>query len=166
MAETYTIMTVLLWVLAVVFVIVGLVGVVLPALPGSVLVFAGLLLAAWANEFTRVGGGTLMLLGTIAAASYGIDFVAAALGAKHLGASRRAMVGAALGTLFGLVFGLPGVIIGPFIGAVLGELTTNRNLARAGRAGVAAWIGFALGIAAKVGLVFVMLGIFLVAFLF
>ena len=56
MAGTYTIMTVLLWVLAVVLVIVGLVGVVLPALPGSVLVFAGLLLAAWANEFTRVGG--------------------------------------------------------------------------------------------------------------
>ena len=73
---------------------------------------------------------------------------------------------AALGTLFGLVFGLPGVIIGPFVGAVLGELTANRNLVRAGRAGVAAWIGFALGIAAKVGLVFVMLGIFLVAFLF
>ena len=78
-------MTVLLWVLAIVLVIVGLVGVVLPALPGSVLVFAGLLLAAWANEFTRVGAGTLVLLATIAAASYGIDFVAAALGAKHLG---------------------------------------------------------------------------------
>jgi len=81
MAETDTIMSVLLWVLAAVLVIVGLVGVVLPALPGTVLVFAGLWLAAWANEFTRVGSGTLVLLGTIAAASYGIDFVAAALGA-------------------------------------------------------------------------------------
>ena len=83
----------------------------------------------------------------------------------EVGQGEKAWLGAALGTLFGLVFGLPGVIIGPFVGAVLGELTTNRDLARAGRAGVAAWIGFALGITAKVGLVFVMLGIFLVAFL-
>lgn len=157
-------MTVLLWVLAAALVVVGLIGVVLPAVPGTVLVFAGLVLAAWADGFTRVGAGTLAVLGIMAAASYGIDFVAAALGAKRLGASRRAMAGAALGTLFGLVFGLPGVIIGPFVGAVLGELSTHRDLARAGRAGVAAWIGFAFGIAVKVGLVFVMLGVFLAAF--
>jgi hypothetical protein len=156
--------TVFLWVLAVALVVVGLIGVVLPAVPGTVLVFAGLLLAAWANGFERVGAGTLVVLGILTAASYGIDVVAAALGAKRLGASRRAMAGAALGTLLGLFFGLPGVIVGPFVGAVIGELTVNRDLARAGRVGLAAWIGFAIGIAIKVGLVFVMLGIFLVAF--
>ena len=159
-------MTVLLWILAIALIVIGLVGVVVPALPGTVLVFAGLVLAAWADDFTRVGVVTLVVIGVIGAASYGVDFVAAALGAKHLGASRRAMIGAGLGTLFGLFLGLPGVIVGPFAGAVLGELTLNSNLKKAGKAGLAAWIGFAIGIAVKVGLVFLMIGIFTAAFVF
>jgi hypothetical protein len=158
--------TLLLWVLGAVLVAIGLVGVVVPALPGTVLVFAGLLLAAWADNFTRVGVWTLAVIGVIGAASYGVDFVAAALGAKHLGASRRAMAGAALGTLFGLFLGLPGIIVGPFIGAVLGELSLNRDVKQASRAGVAAWIGFVIGIAVKVGLVFLMIGIFVAALFF
>jgi uncharacterized protein len=160
-------MTILLWVLAVIFVVVGLAGILLPALPGTILIFAGLLLAAWADGFTHVGAGTLVLLGVIAAASYGVDFVAAALGVKRLGASPRAMAGAAIGTLLGLFLGLPGLIVGPFAGAVVGELTVHRDLARAGRAGVAAWIGFAIGTAVKVALAFSMVAIFLAAmFLF
>jgi len=160
-------MTILLWVLAVIFVVVGLAGILLPALPGTILIFAGLLLTAWADGFTRVGAGTLVLLGVIAAASYGVDFVAAALGVKRLGASPRAMAGAAIGTLLGLFLGLPGLIVGPFAGAVVGELTVHRDLARAGRAGVAAWIGFAIGTAVKVALAFSMVAIFLAAmFLF
>jgi uncharacterized protein YqgC (DUF456 family) len=160
-------MTILLWVLAVIFVVVGLAGILLPALPGTILIFAGLLLAAWADGFTRVGAGTLVLLGVIAAASYGVDFVAAALGVKRLGASPRAMAGAAIGTLLGLFLGLPGLIVGPFAGAVVGELTVHRDLARAGRAGVAAWIGFAIGTAVKVALAFSMVAILLAAmFLF
>ena len=159
-------MTSVLWVLAVVMVVVGLIGVVMPALPGHVLILAGLILGAWANGFARVGVWTLVVLGVIALASYGVDFVAVALGAKHLGASPRAMTGAALGTLAGLFFGLPGVIIGPFLGAVVGELTVHRDVAKAGKAGVAAWIGFAIGTAVKVALAFLMIGIFLVALAF
>jgi uncharacterized protein YqgC (DUF456 family) len=157
--------TVLLWVIAGLLVIVGLIGVVVPALPGTVLVFAGLLLAAWADGFARVGAWTLVVIGIIGAASYGVDFVAAALGAKKLGASNRAMLGAGLGTLLGLFLGIPGLILGPFVGAVIGELTAHRDLKRAGRAGLAAWIGFAIGTAVKVGIVFLMVGIFLSALL-
>jgi uncharacterized protein YqgC (DUF456 family) len=156
-------MTALLWTLAIALIAVGLVGVVLPAVPGTLLIFAGLLIGAWADGFTRVGAGTLVVLAVLAAASYGIDFVAAALGVKRLGASRRAMAGAALGTLLGLPFGLPGLIVGPFVGALLGELTTNRDLMRAGRMGLAAWIGFAIGMVAKVAVAFLMIGIFLAA---
>jgi uncharacterized protein YqgC (DUF456 family) len=160
-------MTILLWVLAVIFVAVGVAGILLPALPGTILIFAGLLLAAWADGFTRVGAGTLVLLGLIAVASYGVDFAAAALGVKRLGASPRAMAGAAIGTLLGLFLGLPGLIVGPFAGAVIGELTVQRDLARAGRAGMAAWLGFAVGMAVKVALAFSMVAIFLAAmFLF
>jgi uncharacterized protein YqgC (DUF456 family) len=158
--------TELLWVLSVLMVAVGLIGVVMPALPGHMLILAGLIVGAWANGFTRVSVWTLSVLGLIALASYGVDFVAVALGAKHLGASPRAMTGAALGTLAGLFFGLPGVIVGPFVGAVIGELTTHRDLGRAGKAGVAAWIGFAIGTATKVAMAFLMIGIFLVALVF
>jgi hypothetical protein len=139
------------------------VGIVMPALPGTWLILGGLILAAWADGFMRVGVWTLVVIGLIATASYFVDFVAAAMGAKKLGASKRAMVGAALGTVAGLAFGLPGLIIGPFVGAVVGELTMHRDWKKAGRAGVAAWIGFAIGTAVKVGLAFAMIGIFAAA---
>jgi uncharacterized protein len=154
-------MTIVLWVIAILLVVAGVIGVILPALPGTVLIMAGLVLAAWVDGFTRVGPWTLVVIGVIGAASYLVDFAAAAIGARKLGASPRAMVGAGLGTILGLFLGLPGIIIGPFIGAVIGELTVNRNLTQAGKAGVAAWIGFAIGAAVKVGMVFLMLAIFL-----
>jgi uncharacterized protein YqgC (DUF456 family) len=157
-------MSIVLWTLAVLLIGVGIVGIILPALPGTVLIFGGLFLAAWADHFQRVGPFMLTVIGIIGAASYGVDFVAAALGAKHLGASKRAMVGAALGTLLGLFLGLPGIIIGPFVGAMLGELTMHREWKRIGKAGVAAWIGFLIGTVVKVGIAFLMLGLFLLAY--
>lgn len=158
-------MSALWWLLAVVLVLVGFAGILLPALPGTVLIFAGLWLAAWADGFTRVGMGTLVLIAVLGAASYSVDFVAAALGAQRVGASRRAMVGAALGTVLGLPFGLPGLILGPLAGAMIGEFSVHRDLSRAGRAGAAAWIGFAVGSAVKIALAFAMLAVFLAALL-
>jgi uncharacterized protein len=151
------------WALAVVLVIVGLAGIVLPAIPGTILIFAGLWLAAWADGFTRVGAGTIVVLGIVAVATYFVDVAMMALGMNRLGTSRRALAGAAIGMTGGLFFGLPGLIIGPFAGAVLGELTAHGDLRRAGRAGVAAWIGFAIGTVVKVGLAFLMIGLFLTA---
>jgi uncharacterized protein YqgC (DUF456 family) len=156
-------MTIFLWILGVVLVIVGLVGTVLPALPGAMLIVAGLVVAAWADGFTKVGALPLVVIGVIGATSYLVDFAAAALGAKKFGASPRAMVGAGLGTLLGLFLGLPGIIIGPFVGAVIGELTVHRDMAKVGKAGLAAWIGFLIGMAVKVGIAFLMIGIFLAA---
>jgi uncharacterized protein YqgC (DUF456 family) len=159
--------TLLLWILAIALVVIGLAGILLPALPGTILIFAGLLLAAWADGFQRVGIATLVVIGLLGAASYGIDFIAAALGAQRAGASRRAMIGAALGTLLGLPLGLPGLILGPLVGAVIGEFSVHRDFGRAGRAGAAAWIGFAIGAAVKIALAFMMVGLFLAAlFLF
>jgi hypothetical protein len=156
-------MTIFLFVLAVVLVIVGLVGTVLPALPGAMLIVAGLVVAAWADGFARVGVWTLVVIGAIGAASYLVDFAAAAVGAKKFGASPRAMIGAGLGTLAGLFLGPVGIIFGPFVGAIIGELTVHRDIAKVGKAGLAAWIGFLLGMAVKVGIAFLMIAIFLSA---
>ena len=156
-------MSIVLWILGVLLVIAGIAGIVFPALPGHVLIFAGLFLAAWADGFTRVGIWTLALIGVIAALSYTVDFVAAALGAKRVGASPRAVVGAGLGTLLGIPFGLPGVFLGPLVGAVLGELSVHRQWKRAAGVGLAAWIGFLIGTAVKVAMAFMMIAIFIVA---
>lgn len=156
-------MILIMFVLAIVLVAVGLVGVILPGVPGPILIFAGLLLAAWADGFARVGVPTMVLLGILTVATYAVDIVMMTLGMKRLGATKRAMAGAALGTLAGLFLGLPGLVIGPFAGAMLGEMTAHHNWRVAGRAGLAAWIGFLLGTMAKVGLAFAMVGIFLTA---
>jgi len=157
-------MNVVLWAVAVILVVAGIVGIVLPALPGTILIFAGLLVAAWADDFMRVGPLMLSIIAIIGVATYGVDFVATALGAKHLGASKRAMAGAALGTVLGLFLGLPGIIVGPFLGAIAGELTVHRDWKRVGKAGLAAWVGFVIGTAVKVALAFLMIGLFAAAF--
>jgi uncharacterized protein YqgC (DUF456 family) len=152
--------SVLLWIPALLLVAAGIAGLVLPALPGAPLLFAGLVCAAWAEDFAYIGAGWLGVLGALAALSYPIDLAAGAVGARRFGASGRAVVGAALGALVGLFFGLPGILLGPFLGAVLGELSGRRDLRQAGRSGLGATLGLALGVAAKLTLAFAMLGIF------
>jgi uncharacterized protein len=121
------------------------------------------LLAAWTDGFVRVGVGTIVILGVLTVATYIVDVATVAFGMKRLGTSKRAMAGAAVGTIAGLFFGIPGLIIGPFAGAALGELTAYRDVRRAGRAGVIAWVSFLIGTTIKFGLAFAMLGIFLMA---
>lgn len=153
----------LFWFLAIALVIIGLAGLVLPAIPGSPLIFAGLLLAAWAEDFEYVGIGTIVTIGVIALLSYAVDFWATMFGAKKFGASKRAVIGAVLGLFIGIFMGFVGVIFGPFIGAVIGELSARRDLRQATRAGIGAAIGLVLGAALKLALAFAMIGIFAVA---
>ena len=155
--------TVVLWILVVVLVVIGVAGTALPVLPGALFVFFGLLLGAWIDDFARVGGWTMTLIGVLAGLTYAVDFAASALGAKRVGASRRAVLGAVIGGVVGLFFGIVGVLVGPFAGAVIGEFTVQRNLTQAGRVGVGTWIGMALGMAAKLALVFTMIGTFVIA---
>jgi len=155
----------LLWIVAAFLVIAGLVGIVLPAVPGTLLVFLGLCVAAAIDGFQKVGWITLAFLAVLTLLAYGIDFVAASLGAKRVGASKGAIIGAALGMLIGLFFGIPGIILGPFLGAIAGEWIVARDLRQAGKAGAGTWLGLILGTAAKLALVFVMIGIFALSYL-
>jgi uncharacterized protein YqgC (DUF456 family) len=153
-----------LWLLAAVLVLAGLAGSVLPALPGVPLVFAGLLAGAWADDFQRVSWFTLALLGLLTLASFVIDLMATALGARRVGATRLAIAGAMLGTLAGLFLGIPGLILGPFVGAVAGELISHGKVQQATRAGIATWMGLIFGTLAKLALIFTMLGVFATAY--
>lgn len=149
-----------LYVLAALMILIGLAGVLLPVLPGMVLMFAGMVLAAWVGQFAVIGPWTLGLLAALTLASIAVDVLAGLIGAQRVGASRQALLGAALGSLVGLGFGLPGLLIGPFAGAVFGELLHVRDLARASRVGAATWVGLLLGAVLKAALALVMLGVF------
>ena len=159
-------MTIALWILAVVLIVVGVVGTVLPALPGAILVFAGVALAAWIDDFARISGWTVGVLGALTVIAWATDYVAAAAGAKKAGASRHAIVGAAIGTVAGVFTGLIGLIFMPLVGAAIGEYLAQKDALRAGKVGLATWLGMLAGTVLKVAIAFLMVGIFVAALLF
>lgn len=151
---------ILLWVLCAVLILLGLAGTLLPVLPGTLLVWGGILLGAWIDDFSRVGISTVLLVSVLALLAWGLDYVAGLMGAKGAGASKLALIGAALGTLLGIFMGFVGVLFMPFIGAALGEYLAQRDKTRAVKVGLASWIGIMVGLIAKVVLTFIMVGIF------
>lgn len=156
-------MTAILWTVSGALILLGLAGTVLPALPGVTLVFVGIALAAWIDDFARIPVWLLLILGVLTAVAWVVEYAAAAMGAKRAGASRLAVVGAVAGTLAGIFSGLWGLLFMPLVGAAVGEYIAQRDLRRAGRVGIATWIGLLLGTAAKVAIAFAMVGIFVFA---
>jgi len=155
----------LLWILSVALIVAGLVGTVLPALPGTLFVLAGIVLGAWIDDFSRVGWGVLSVIGVLALLAWVLDYVAGLLGARKAGASRQAIIGAALGTVAGLFMGLVGVLFMPLVGAAIGEFIARRDHERAVKVGLATWLGIMAGLVSKVVIAFVMIGVFIAALL-
>jgi uncharacterized protein YqgC (DUF456 family) len=138
-----------LYVIGAALILLGLVGAVVPALPGIPLIFAGIWLIARIDQYRHLGPWWLGGIALIGAVGLALDLIAGALGAKRVGASRRAVWGALLGTLVGLFFGLPGVLLGPFFGAVVGELAAGSSILRSTQVGTSAWIGLIFGTVVK-----------------
>jgi hypothetical protein len=159
MAET------LWWIVSVALIVVGLAGTVLPALPGTLFVLGGIVLGAWIDDFVHVGATALTIVTVLAVLAWVLDYVAGLLGARKAGASKQAIIGAALGTVVGLFMGLVGVFFMPLIGAAIGEYIAQKDHARAAHVGVATWLGIMAGMIAKVVLAFMMIGVFIVALL-
>lgn len=151
-------------VLSITLIIVGVIGTFIPVLPGVVLIFGGMLLGAWIDGFHRVGWVTLVILGVLTAVVLAIDIAAGFFGAKRVGASRLALLGAAVGALVGIFFGIVGILIAPFVGAVIGELISSAQIGRAARVGIATWVGMAVGALAKMVVVVIMLGVFVASY--
>ncbi len=159
-------MEALLYVLGAVALVVGLAGIVLPGLPGSLLLVGGVFLIAWAGNFAVVGWTTVAIAAVVAIAITAVDWLAGLMGAKAFGASKWAMVGGAVGLLAGLFFGIPGVLLGPAVGAFAFELVKDPNLKQAARSGVGALLGFLVGSVLKVAFAFFLLGVLVLAFIF
>lgn len=136
--------------------LLGLIGSILPGLPGTPLV----LLAAVGHRlyFGEASASNLVLgmLGGLMVISLVFDYVATALGAKKFGATWRGAVGAVVGGLIGLFFAIPGIIAGPFLGAVLFEMAGKKEFKEAARAGLGATLGLVLGVIGKFSIAVVM----------
>jgi uncharacterized protein len=154
----------LLWILAIALMIVGFIGTVLPALPGVILVLAGVIVGAWIDGFTRVPVWVVVVIGVLAVIAWVADYVATLLGAKKAGASKLALIGAAIGTIVGIFAGLIGILILPFVGAVIGQYVSEKNSKNAAKVGFATWLGLLVGTIVKIVIVCVMLGIFWVTY--
>jgi uncharacterized protein YqgC (DUF456 family) len=166
-------MEALWWTVSLLLIVVGLAGTVLPMLPGVILVLAGIVLGAWFDGFAKVSVLTVVVIGVLAALAWATDYLAAMLGAKRAGASKEALIGAAVGTVAGIFTGLIGLVFMPLVGAMVGEYIAQRRRldadarehgTQAAKVGIATWIGMLVGTVAKLALTFLMVGIFAAAY--
>ncbi|MFZ3324181.1 MAG: DUF456 domain-containing protein [Usitatibacter sp.] len=146
-------------------VIAGFVGLVIPVIPGALFIFGGLLLAAWSDGFAHVGAITLAIIGALGLLAFVADLLGSHLGAKRVGASALALIGAAIGGVVGIFFGIPGIIVGPFVGATVGEVLTHGQLLKAGKVGLGTSLGLLAAAIAKIFLALAMVAVFLLAWL-
>jgi uncharacterized protein len=156
---------ILLYLLGGLLLLAGLAGLVLPVVPGALLMFAGTLLVAWGGHFERIGWRTLTVVGILSLTMMVVDWVATALGARASGASRWAVLGATLGLVIGLFLGPAGILLGPVVGAAVLEWWRDADLERAMKAGLGTLLGFVAGGVVKVVLAFLLLGALGVALL-
>ena len=140
--------------------VAGLVGAVVPVLPGAPLIFAGALLHAFTTDFQTLGVGRLGILALLALTASGLEHFAGALGARKFGGSRAAMLGAIIGVVAGLTWPPFGLLICPIAGAIIGQLVSTRALGPSVRTGVGTAVGMVAGVAMHLALALVMVALF------
>ena len=158
-------MTTVFVVLALILMLAGVIGALIPNFPDSVLILAGAAILVIADGFTLADGILLGALVLIAVAAEGVGYVAQAYGAKKAGASWKGVVGALIGGLVGLfVFPPVGILIGPVVGAILGELLGGKKGKEAMRAGFGALAGVVGGVVFKFAAALTMVGLVVVSY--
>jgi uncharacterized protein YqgC (DUF456 family) len=143
-----------------VLMVAGLIGAVVPLIPGTPLVVLGAVIYAIATDFTPVGAGRLAILAVLGAAGWALEHLAGALGARRAGGGRAAVIGAVLGAVVGLAFAPIGLLLGPIAGAIAGELVSGRDPAGSVRTGLGTAVGVVLGVAAHFAFALTMVALF------
>ncbi|MFP4488647.1 MAG: DUF456 domain-containing protein [Bacteroidales bacterium] len=138
----------LLLALAIAVMIIGIIGCLVPVLPGPPLSFTGLLILHF-TRFAEFSVNILIILGSASVLVAVFDYIVPIWGTKKFGGTKNGIRGATIGLVVGLFFGPAGIIFGPFIGAVLGELLYKSDFYYAIRAGTGSLIGFMAGIGLK-----------------
>ena len=154
-------MNILFLILSTIIMLVGMVGIFVPVLPGTGLVFAGTLLYAWSTNFQVISIGYLIFFAVLAVLAWGIDYVASILTAKKYGASKYSIIcSVVLGIIGMILFSVPGLIIGQLAGIILGELYFGKEMRSAIKSGVAVFVGYLLANTAKMVLCSIIVAVF------
>lgn len=154
--------TILLILFSFILMAIGLIGVVLPFLPGVPIAWLGLFIYAWATGFQKISLTEILVFLVLAAIAILLDFVAPLLGAKKYQASKYSICGAVLGLVIGIIwFGFLGIIVGPLIGAFLGELITKREFKKGFKSALGILLGSIIGSLIKIIIVLIMMGFFI-----
>lgn len=152
------------WLFVIVLFAVGLIGSVLPVLPGTTIILAAAIIhRMMLGAEKSIGWSAIAILILLTLASYALDFLGSYFGAKYFGATKWGTFGAILGALIGLFFGIIGLFIGPVIGAIAGEFIAGKKAIDAGRAGWGSLLGNLGGMIGKLVIALVMISIFLLA---
>ena len=152
------------WLFTIVLFAVGLIGTVLPVIPGTTIILAAAIIhRMMLGAEKSIGWRSIAILLLLTLATYALDFLSGYFGAKYFGATKWGMFGAVIGALVGIVFGIIGLFIGPVIGAITGEFIAGKRLIDAGRAGWGSLLGNLGGMIGKLVIALVMITIFLIA---
>src|SRR5215467_1188174 len=152
------------WFLTIALFAVGLIGTVVPVLPGTTIILAAAILhRMMLGADKSIGWRTIIVLVLLTFATYAIDLLAGYFGAKYFGATKWGTFGAILGALVGLFFGLIGLFVGPVIGAIIGEVIAGKRMIDAGGAGWGRLLGNIGATLAKLIIALAMISIFLIS---
>ena len=152
------------WFLTIVLFAIGLLGTVLPFVPGSTVILAGAIIhRIMLGPDKSVGWFCIGILVLLTLLSYGLDFLGGYFGAKYFGVTRWGTFGAIVGAIVGLFFGIIGLFVGPVIGALIGEVVAGKKMVDAGRAGWGSLLGNLGGMFAKLAIALAMIVIFLMS---
>jgi len=151
---------------SIVVILIGLVGIIIPVLPGVLFVWLGLTFVSWLDGWQTVPMPTVVVFGVLTIAVMILQQVVGVAGAKRFGASRLGLIGCAVGLVVGVLLGGPvGIIAGPAIGAFVGEMIAGRTSQAAGRAAMGSVLGLLSGMVVQFILALVMIGWYLVKFI-
>jgi uncharacterized protein YqgC (DUF456 family) len=157
-------MELLWWLITIVLFAVGLIGAVVPLLPGTTIILAAAIIhRLMLGPEKSVGWRTIAILAVLTLATYALDFLSGYFGAKYFGATKWGMFGALIGAVVGIFFGFIGLFVGPVIGAIAGEFIAGKQLVDAGRAGWGSLLGNFAGMLGKLAIALVMIVLFLVS---
>jgi uncharacterized protein YqgC (DUF456 family) len=140
--------------------VLGVVGAVVPFLPGAPLIMVGALIYAVATDFTPIGSGRLIILAVLGVAGWAMSHLAGVLGARRAGGGRMAVIGAVVGAVVGLAFAPLGLLLGPIVGAIVGELLSGRDAAGSVRTGIGTALGVVIGAAVHIAFAVAMVTLF------
>lgn len=146
--------------LALVVMLIGLIGSIMPGVPGSPLVLVAAIGHRLYFGAASISNTVIIVLVVLTVVSVGLDFLATALGAKKFGSTWRGALGAVIGGVIGLFFSLPGLILGPFLGALSFEMLGDKRFKEAAKAGAGAVVGLLLGVIGKFSICVIMIALF------